>query len=680
MGAQQTDTAASTVNSDRPARDDSAERSVPVAARIPAAQPSGGGGKRTGGGPVLRRLAAGIVSLILVGLGVKLVSCGGTELGGSGSQPGKPAIVLPAGCPVGSIPCPHACVPEGFSCSPPDGSSAVNGLSQILFSAGTLSPAFNPNVGTYTLVLPGNSPITLQVTPTAIDARSTIRINNTPVPSGTASAPLSIGVGVTMIAITTELTGAAWRTYDIAVIRSTYFKAPNAGSGDRFGSAVALSGDTLAVAAPEEDSGARGIDGDPASNTAVDSGAVYVFVRTTTGWALQAYVKAFNADAGDRFGSAVALAGDTLVVGASGEASGGAGNPSDNSTARSGAAYVFVRIGSAWTQQAYLKAANPDVADGFGSSVSISGDTLAIGAPGEASSATGVNGNPVDNSAPGSGAVYVFVRGGATWTQQAYVKASNTEHSDGFGYRVSLDADTLACAAPGESSNATGIDGNQADNSAPSSGAVYLFTRSGGAWTQQAYVKASNTGAKDGFGRSVAVAGDSLVVGAPTEASSAVGIDGNALDDSLPLSGAAYVFVRASSLWTQQAYVKASNTGGGDLFGSSVALAGDWLAIGAPGEASYAQGAAGDQTNNSAAGAGAVYLFGRNGNRWTQQSYQKATNTAANDALGSAVALSTSLLVSGSPNEGSVGVGINGAQGPRLSPQSGAAYVSSVGP
>ncbi len=590
-------------------------------------------------------------------------------------------IRLPAGCPLGSLPCGPVCIPEGVACASADlGSGTSSLLASLAFSAGSLSPDFNPATTAYTLVIPGSLPTSLQVTPTAAPPASLVYINGSPVPSGTASPPIAVGLGVMTLTISLGSAGESGGSYQVVVQRATYAKASNTGVGDRFGSAVALSGDTLVVAAPQEDSSARGINGTGSDDLAPDSGAVYVFVRTSTSWALQAYLKAQNADLGDRFGSAVALSGDTLVVGASDEDSDSAANPADNSRAGSGAAYVFVRVGGAWTQQAYLKASSPDAGDAFGTSLSLAGDTLAVGAPGEASRATGIGGNELDNGAPASGAVYVFVRSGTSWTQQAYVKASNSEASDGFGVSVTLDGDTLAVGAPGEASSAAGVNGNQADNSASSAGAVYVFARSGPSWAQQAYVKAGNTGAKDRFGSSVALSADSLAVGAPAEASSAVGINGNGLDDSALFSGAVYVFSRSAALWTQQAYVKASNTGASDQFGSSVSLAADWLAVGAPGEASFAQGAGGDQADNRAPGAGAVYLFQRSGTSWAQATYLKATNTAAQSAFGSAVALVAGSLAVGAPSESGGSTGINGPRTARLLAQSGAAYLSAVGP
>ena len=185
-------------------------------------------------------------------------------------------------------------------------------------------------------------------------------------------------------------------------------------------------------------------------------------------------------------------------------------------------------------QQAYLKASNTDAGDRFGYSVAISGDTVVVGAPGESSNATGIGGDQADNSVPEAGAAYVFVRNGVTWTQQAYLKASNTDAGDEFGYSVAISGDTVVVGAYGESSDATGVDGNQTDNTAPQAGATYVFVRNGVTWTQQAYLKASNTDASDHFGYSVAVSGDTTVVGAYLEDSNATGINGDQADNSAP--------------------------------------------------------------------------------------------------------------------------------------------------
>src|SRR5262249_8523327 len=150
------------------------------------------------------------------------------------------------------------------------------------------------------------------------------------------------------------------------------------------------------------------------------------------------------------------------------------------------------------------------------------------------SAATGVNGNQNDDSAFDSGAVYVFVRDGTNWTQQAYLKASNTEGAspgsslgDEFGYSIAISGDTIVVGAASEDSSATGVNGDQTNNKATDSGAAYVFVRSGTNWSQQAYLKASNTGAGDVFGRVVSISGDTVAVSALLEDSNATGVNGS---------------------------------------------------------------------------------------------------------------------------------------------------------
>jgi hypothetical protein len=162
---------------------------------------------------------------------------------------------------------------------------------------------------------------------------------------------------------------------------------------------VAVSGDTVAVGARQEDSSDTGVDGNQADNSAGNSGAAYVFSRNGSVWSQQAYLKASNTNAGDQFAHSLAASGDTVVIGA----------PSENSIASdSGAVYAFIRNGTTWSQQAYLKASNADVLDQFGHSVAASGDMVAVGAWTEDSSASGVNGNQTDNSFVNAGAAYSF--------------------------------------------------------------------------------------------------------------------------------------------------------------------------------------------------------------------------------------------------------------------------------
>jgi hypothetical protein len=178
---------------------------------------------------------------------------------------------------------------------------------------------------------------------------------------------------------------------------------------------------------------------------------------------------------------------------------------------------------------------------------------------------------------------------------------------------MSGDGAVVAVGARLESSAATGVDGNQASNAAGESGAVYVFRRTLGTWAQEAYVKATNTNADDGFGVSVALSADgsTLAVGAPYEDSDAVGIGGDETRNDAPNAGAAYLFRRSASGWAPSAYLKASNTGPGDSFGISVSVSADGatLVAGAGGEASAATGLDGDAANDDAMNAGAVYVF-----------------------------------------------------------------------
>lgn len=410
-----------------------------------------------------------------------------------------------------------------------------------------------------------------------------------------------------------------------------------------------------------------------------DRTAVYPLTIDPT-FVQQAYLKASNTEALDEFGWSVAISGDTVVVGArleDSDATGVDGDQSDNSSEFSGAAYVFVRSGVTWSQQAYLKASNIDASDQFGFSVAISGDTLVVGAPFEDSNATGVDGGQGNNLAEDSGAAYIFLRSGSTWSQQAYIKASNTEADDQFGHAVAISGDTVVVSAYREDSSAPGVNGDQSNNSSMSSGAVYVFQRTGTTWSQQAYLKASNPGSFDNFGGSVAISDNTVVVGAVFEDSNAIGVNGDQANNLASIAGAAYVFVRSGTNWSQQAYLKASNTDASDLFGASVAVSDNTVVVGAFGEDSNATGVNGDQTDNSAEDAGAAYVFIRSGSTWSQQAYLKASNTDAEDVFGDSVEIDGDTVVVGAWRADSNATGIDGDQSNNLANTSGAAYVFS---
>jgi len=563
-------------------------------------------------------------------------------------------------------------------------------LSGLSLSAGDLDQIFQSTLYDYTATV-GYTQASVMVTAQTTNAGASLTTNGTAVSSGQPSEeiPLAEGLNTITVAVTAE-DGVTIQNYILNLTRQSannfaqqaYVKASNTGASDLFGSAVAISGDTLVVGASGEASSATGIGGNQADNSAASAGAVYVFTRDGAGlWSQQAYIKASNTQADDRFGASVTLSGDTLAVGAIGEDSattGVGGNQADNSAASAGAVYVFTRDGAGlWSQQAYIKASNSQADDQFGRSVAISGDTLAVGVEQEDSSATGINGDQTDNSATNSGAAYVFARDGAgMWSQQAYIKASNSGANDWFG-TLALSGDTLVVGARGEDSAATGLNGDQSGNSVLEAGAVYVFTRDGGGlWSQQAYVKSFNTDVNDWFGYSVALSGDTLAVGAFLESSAAMGVNGNGADNRSTFSGAAYVFTRNGlGQWSQQAYVKASNTQADDRFGYSVAISGDTLAVGALFESSAATGINGNQADNSVIRAGAVYVFTRDGaGAWSQQSYVKASNPEADDRA-SFVALSGDTLAVGAGPEDSSATGINGDETNNNAVISGAVYV-----
>ncbi|MCA9183886.1 MAG: hypothetical protein KDA51_20630, partial [Planctomycetales bacterium] len=384
---------------------------------------------------------------------------------------------------------------------------------------------------------------------------------------------------------------------------------------------MAVSGDTVVV-------GAAG----------VADGLVYVFSHTDGIWHQQAQLAPVHSDTGTGFGRSVAISGDTVVVG--------------TDVAEHGLAYVFVRKNGSWQQQAHLRAASGN-GDGSGSSVAISGETIVVGSP---------------LNADMKGAAYVFVRASGSWRLQAYLTASNADSGDEFGTAVAISGDRIVVGAVGESSSSTTIDNGQDDNTAFHSGAAYVFARNGAFWKQEAYLKASNThatnrlGGSDNFGNSVAISGNTVVIGAFWEDSNSTAIDTGEDDNSAPFAGAAYVFVHCGGSWRQQAYLKAFNTDAGDAFGTSVAISDETVVIGANWESSNSKTINSGQGDNSARCAGAAYVFdGRDGS-WCQRGYLKASNTDESDWFGTSVAISDRVVVIGAQWESSNSTAINSGQ------------------
>src|SRR5262245_50641086 len=287
----------------------------------------------------------------------------------------------------------------------------------------------------------------------------------------------------------------------------------------------------------------------------------------------------------DNFGRTVALSGDTAVVGAF--------SADIGANVSQGSVYVFTRSGGVWTLQQKLAASDGAYGDHFGSSVAISGDTVVVGARGNAIGANG-----------GQGSAYVFTRSGGVWTPQQKLTANDGEPGDQFGASVAISGDTVVVGAEVDD-----IGGNETQGSA------YVFTRSGGVWTEQWKLTANDGELGDQFGSSAAISGDTLVVGAYGDD---IGANRN--------QGSAYVFVRDDTTWTLQQKLIAHHIDGDDFFGASVAVSGDTVVVGAPGDivpANEYQGSA--------------YVFARSGAVWTLQQQLLTSDVAANRVFGRSV-------------------------------------------
>ncbi len=378
----------------------------------------------------------------------------------------------------------------------------------------------------------------------------------------------------------------------------TKLTASDAESLDEFGNSVSVSGDVIVVGARYEDSGGN------------NAGAAYVFQRMEGGddlWGQVVKLTAFDAEPGDDFGWSVAVSGDVIVVGAPSEDAGGSG---------AGAAYVFQRTeggGDDWGQTAKLIALDAENFDGFGWSVAASGDVITVGSVGE------------DSGGSSAGAAYVFQRtegGGDNWGEVAKLIAFDSEMDDFFGSSIAVSGDVIVVGAKGE------------DTGGSSAGAAYVFHRMEGGsdqWGQIAKLVASDAEGGENFGESVAVSGDTILVGARTE---------NTAGSN---AGAAYLFHRregGDDQWGEIEKLAAYDAGEGKGFGSSVSISGDIIVIGAYGD------------NN---GAGAAYIFNDDAEVWKQTSKQFALDTAGGDGLGYTVAVSGDVIVVSAPWENTGG-------------------------
>lgn len=483
--------------------------------------------------------------------------------------------------------------------------------------------------------------------------RSTVTIQGAVVTPGLASSPIALTSGANAITLVVDhpLSEALRTTYTVSIGRGATLAHAAFGVAypqtyDLMGWSVGTDGERYISGAPTEDSATN--PANPSDAGAPGSGAAYVFARQGTGWSLDGALKAPNAQANDLFGNAVAISGDRAVVGAPFEDS-GTTNLSDDSVSSAGAAYVFRRDSGGWVFEGYLKSPHPHVNGYFGWSVAIDGDTIVVGAYGEdqyagstrtltasgqahvfqrsgttwalqqslgAELASGdgdglgfavaIQGDRIvagaitaHRTVALAGAARIFSRTGTTWNLEAQVEASDPSGNDYFGASVALDRDSVVIGA----SAPVTPGGNQVSDRP---GAAYVFERAGGTWAQHQKLGASNADPDDEFGRSVAIAGDLVVVSALQEAEPGTGVGAPTNTNTAPNAGAVYVFQRGGTSWTQTRYVKGPDTEQDDNFGSSIAMSPRGvLVVGSPGDDS--NGSA--PTDNSIAGAGACYVL-----------------------------------------------------------------------
>ena len=377
--------------------------------------------------------------------------------------------------------------------------------------------------------------------------------------------------------------------------------ASDGATGDYFGDSVAVHGDTIVIGTPQDNDNGN------------DSGSAYVYVRQSGVWSQAAKLTASDGATGDWFGESIAVDGDTVVVGAPRDA--------DNGT-NTGSAYVFTKPAAGWTTTssfaAKLTASDGATGDYFGKSIAVDGDTVVVGAGGN------------DNNGSNAGSAYVFTKPANGWTTTstaAKLTASDGADYDWFGESVAVDGDTVVVGAYGDADNGT------------NTGSAYVFTKPAAGWTTTssfaAKLTASDGTTNDWFGKSIAVDGDTVVVGALLDA------------DNGRNSGSAYVFTKPGTGWTTTSSFAAKLTASGgatnDYFGISVAVDGDTVVVGAYGDAYI-----GIDT-------GSAYVFTKPGTGWTTTSSFAAKLTASDkatgDRFGKSVAVDANTIVIGAPQD-----------------------------
>lgn len=501
------------------------------------------------------------------------------------------------------------------------------------------------------------------------------------------------------------------RDYTAAVI--DYLKAPTAKSNDRFGETVALSadGNVLVVGAPNESSAATGINGNPVAdcdsatpvNCALNSGAVYIYTRTASGWSAATYLKPTgdaNLNTQALFGSAVALSndGNTLVVGAQGERTHASGvgavrssdctaGPGPTCAPYSGALFVYTRTGGTWSAPTFIKGPANFQYSYFGGVLALSGDgsTLLVGQPLESSATGGAHTGPTFptaydcgvtpqvNCLGNSGAAFVYSRA-ASWNLTVFIKAPVPVAYSSFGSSVALSDDGTVAAIGADAENA-----DDAGTTIYQAGAAYVYSNTSGGWSVDRFTTPTLADATS-FGTAVSLSADgrTFAVGAPYDDTAASGVNGNQTSDCYAASesncaldsGAVYVYTGSAGAWSTPTYIKAAYPKLNNTFGDALMLSkdGKTLVVAASNEDGPAAGIYGwndpaVQGNGlSRSGAAYVLVLGEQG--WTPRSYVKASNPQWNAGFGASLAINAdgTLLAVGAPYESGAAAGLNGNQ------------------
>lgn len=475
------------------------------------------------------------------------------------------------------------------------------------------------------------------------------------------------------------LNPAGWRWNEHA-----YLKADNADIGDHFGQSVAIQGDLIVVGAPNEAGVGKGTN-QASSNLAADSGALYAFRRSGESWTQQLYLKSFNSEAEDGFGTSVAV-GTNLVAGTSpGEdAAGPVLNQTDNNASLAGAGYVLSNINNLRPEISLRLTTPPGDAPNpvsFGTGAANKSNTLEfeITNTGNANldnfrferhgdhpgdfrlQLTGMQQSLPPKSTTRFKVVFdpaglgernggFSIERDGRWVtgrnltgvglrispiyQESYLKASNTSQHDAFGTSVALGDNLLAVGAPGEDSA-----DDPEDDSATNSGAVYLYRREGIRWHFDTMLKPP--GPSVGFGSSVALFGNTLVVGAPHEGSDAFE------------RGAVYVFQRNESDWVFQKRLQPDVSV--QDFGWSVATSDDVIIVG------------------SRVLPQAVFVYRRQGGEWNEEDVLTPRYPSA--SYGTALAISGDTIVVGAERDAHIAKGVNPIPDLRADASYGSAYV-----